>query len=265
MYKVLIVEDEEFIRKGLMYSVNWLQLNCFVAGNAGDGIEGLKLIEQIRPDIVITDIRMPFKDGLELLRDSKEIYDYEAIIISGYSDFEYAKQAITLSVTDYLLKPINLDMLYETIRKLTAKIADKKMIKTYKEYFSELSLYSEILNIQHYVSRNNKTEYIRSMLEYIKKHYHEKISIQDLADQLQVSTVHLNTLFKEETKYTFHDFLTRYRVIKAIEHLKQGEKLIYEIAEEVGFQDYKYFSQVFKKYVGIPPTTFMENLRKKYS
>jgi two-component system response regulator YesN len=72
--------------------------------------------------------------------------------------------------------------------------------------------------------------------------------------------VYLNSKFKEETNYTFNDFLNRYRILKAVELLKEGDLLIYEIAEQVGFQDYKYFSQVFKKYIGQPPTEFLNSM-----
>ncbi|WP_242069280.1 helix-turn-helix transcriptional regulator [Paenibacillus dendritiformis] len=91
-----------------------------------------------------------------------------------------------------------------------------------------------------------------------KQNFSKKISINDLSASLQISTVYLYSKFKEETSYTFNDFLNRYRMIKAIELLKQGDLLIYEIAERVGFQDYKYFSQVFKKYIGHTPSSFLE-------
>ena len=96
MYKVLIVEDEDIIRKGLMFMVNWQQAGCVVAGEAADGLEGLEKIRETRPDIVIVDINMPVMDGLEMLEKSIQEYGYDAIIVSGYSEFEYARKAITL-------------------------------------------------------------------------------------------------------------------------------------------------------------------------
>ena len=99
MYKVLIVEDEDIIRKGLMFMVNWQQAGCVVAGEAADGLEGLEKIRETRPDIVIVDINMPVMDGLEMLEKSIQEYGYDAIIVSGYSEFEYARKAITLGVT----------------------------------------------------------------------------------------------------------------------------------------------------------------------
>ena len=258
MYKVLIVEDEDIIRKGLSFKVNWLKYNCIVIGKAVDGVDGLEKIKELHPDIVITDIRMPFKDGIQMLDESKNEYDYEAIILSGYSEFEYAKQAISLGVSEYLLKPIDFDELETIITKLTSKIELKHKQKSY----NGLNAYIELLDKNHFQFDNIKTKYVHRMLDYIKTNYDKKISIHEISEEFQVSTVYLNSKFKEETNHTFNDFLNRYRMIKALEFLKSDDMLIYEVAERVGFQDYKYFSQVFKKYVGTSPTNFLESLNR---
>ena len=91
------------------------------------------------------------------------------------------------------------------------------------------------------------------MLRYIQEHYAERISLTDLSQELNVSCTHLNAKFKAEVGYTFHDFLNHYRISRAVELQKQGTWKLYEIAEMVGFSDYKYFNKVYKKYVGYPP------------
>ena len=91
------------------------------------------------------------------------------------------------------------------------------------------------------------------MLRYILEHYAERISITDLSQKLNVSCTHLNAKFKAEVGYTFHDFLNYYRISRAMQLQKQGNLKMYEIAEMVGFSDYKYFNKVYKKYVGYPP------------
>ena len=121
MNKVLIVEDEDIIRKGLMFMAKWSQYDCVVVGEAINGNDGLKQIEEKRPDIVIVDINMPEKDGLSMIEESIELYGYDTIIISGYSEFSYAKKAISLGVSDYLLKPINFNELYPILEKIIAK------------------------------------------------------------------------------------------------------------------------------------------------
>ena len=111
MDKVLLVEDEDIIRRGLLYAVDWLKEDCVVVGEAMDGIDGLEKIDTLRPDIVITDVKMPYLDGLGMLEQRRD-RGYEAIILSGYDEFSYAKRAISLDVTEYLLKPVDFDALH---------------------------------------------------------------------------------------------------------------------------------------------------------
>ena len=256
MYRVVIVEDEDIIRKGLMFTMDWTKYNCIVAAEAMNGVDGLKKIKQVSPNIVITDIKMPFKDGLQLLEESIQEYHYEAIIISGYGEFEYAKKAIRLGVTDYLLKPVDMDLLGETLRKAVEKIQQKEKVRQYaekKELEPSNTLFRSVTLKGHY------SRYVRVMLEYIKQHYGEKISISDLSETLEVSGTYLNLKFKEETYYTFNEFLNRYRILQSVELLKQQKMKIYEVADAVGFHDYKYFILVFKKYIGCSPTKFMNS------
>lgn len=98
MYRVLLVEDEEIIRKGIRYSVPWEECGCSVVGEAENGAAGEEKIAELQPDIVITDITMPVKNGLEMIADTREKFNYIAIILTGYSEFEYAQQAIRNAV-----------------------------------------------------------------------------------------------------------------------------------------------------------------------
>lgn len=255
MYKVLVVEDEDIIRKGLIFMVDWLKVNCVVAGEAADGEDGLMKIKEIRPDIVITDVKMPCKDGLKMLEESIGEYEYEAIIISGYGEFEYAKKAISLNVTEYLLKPVDFDHLYKILEKLTSKIETKKKVQ---KYVAALEHTSADKIIDPHILETDKSKYTSKMLEYIKTCYAQKISINDLSEKYGISSTYLNIKFKKETNYTFNDFLNRYRVLQAVELLKQDKLKVYEIGETVGFQDYKYFILVFKKYMGCSPGKFRE-------
>ncbi len=259
LYKVIIVEDEEILRKGLLFMVDWTKVNCIVAGEASNGIEGLELIKEVKPDIVITDVKMPFKDGLRMLEESMEEFCYETIVLSGYGEFEYAKKAITLNVTEYLLKPINFDLLYNAIVKIEDKIDKKQRIQGYVQLLNDNLLYNKLLDMSYYKTENIKNKYVSKMINYIKENYSNKISLTDLSLEYNLSYVYLNTKFKEGTGYTFNDFLNRYRILQSIRLLKENNMRVYEIAEVVGFQDYKYFIQVFKKYIGCSPIKFMNS------
>ena len=259
MYKVLVVEDEPIIRKGLVHTVDWGSLGCVVAAEASNGREGLRRIEAVRPDIVITDIRMPLMDGIEMVREGQKLHAFETIILSGYGEFEYAQTAIRLGVGEYLLKPVETDKLAEAIRRLSAKrggAADRAAGAP------EGARAAPVLDLGLADARiRTASRHVAEMLRHIRDHYAEKVSLKELSARLEISATYLNQKFKEETAYTFNDFLNRYRIQKAIGLLEEGKLRIYEIAERVGFSDYKYFIMVFHKYVGCAPTEFMESGR----
>ena len=134
MDKVLLVEDEDIIRRGLLYAVDWLKEDCVVVGEAIDGVDGLEKIDTLRPDIVITDVKMPYLDGLGMLEQSRD-RGYEAIILSGYDEFSYAKRAISLDVTEYLLKPVDFDALHESLvrakERLRRRAETRRLVQEY--------------------------------------------------------------------------------------------------------------------------------------
>ena len=108
MYRVIIADDEPVIRRGLRETIEWDALGLEIAGEAADGTEALELIREIRPEILITDIRMPEMDGIQLIREVRELeMNVKITILSGYSDYDYLKAAIRLGVDNYLLKPID--------------------------------------------------------------------------------------------------------------------------------------------------------------
>lgn len=259
MYKVLIVEDEEILRKGLIFMTDWLKAGCVVVGEAANGNDGLRQIQSLQPDIVITDIRMPFKDGLKMLEESINTYQYQAIIMSGYSEFAYAQQAIRLNVKEYLLKPVDFSLLYKALQKITESLSANQHFKATlgtlpPEVHNKTFTKQDLIIIP-----KPQTKYVKIMLHYIQDNYAKKISLKDLSDIYHLSTTYLNIKFKEETNYTFNDFLNRYRILQAVELLQQNQLKVYEVAIIVGFKDYKYFIQVFKKYVGCSPIKFIHH------
>lgn len=145
MLKVFLVEDEAIIREGLRDSIPWQQYGYTFVGEAGDGEQALPLIRKTQPDILITDIKMPFMDGLALSKIvAKEMPGIKIIIISGYDDFEYARQAISIGVEQYLLKPVAKSMLVKTLQEVQQKIQNEREQENYVEKFrSEMQEYEQ--------------------------------------------------------------------------------------------------------------------------
>lgn len=230
MYKVIIVEDENIIRKGLVYSVPWTDLNCTVVGEAGNGVEGAELISEKNPDIVILDINMPIMDGLEMLEKTYEQYNYSAIILSGYSDFEYAQRAIHYGVKGYLLKPLQLEELIDAIE-LAKKECDHRRIWLTRQLEKDELRNASIL--KHFQVKVDN-ELVKKMLYYLKTNYNKKIVMQDLVEHFNYSETFLNKVFKESVGTTIIDYLNRYRVQKALELFRQGEGSIQNVADSCG-------------------------------
>lgn len=145
MLKVFLVEDEAIIREGLRDSIPWQQYGYTFVGEAGDGEQALPLIRKTQPDILITDIKMPFMDGLALSKIvAKEMPGIKIIIISGYDDFEYARAAISIGVEQYLLKPVAKSMLVKTLQEVQQKIQNEREQENYVEKFrSEMQEYEQ--------------------------------------------------------------------------------------------------------------------------
>lgn len=146
MLKVFLVEDEAIIREGFRDIIPWQQYGYTFAGEAADGEQALPLIRSTKPDVLITDIRMPFMDGLVLSRlVSRELPNTKIIIISGYDDFEYARQALRIGVEQYLLKPVTKAMLIRTLTEVREKIQSEQEKKdSLGKYQNEMQEYEPL-------------------------------------------------------------------------------------------------------------------------
>ncbi len=264
MLKVAIIEDEKLVRKGLVLTTPWEELECEVVGEAVNGLEGLRLVKRVQPDIVITDIRMPGLNGLRMIESLRKISRAEFIIISGYSEFEYAQQAVGLGVKDYLLKPIQPQKLHQVIRRVAQEVRAQKNLRKLQDGLASVQE-SRIMLFKEYLipdELDSKGYYVRAAIAYIGEHYRQNISIAEVAKHLHICKSYLFRIFKAATHYTFIEYLTYFRIKKAIELLKDKTVKIYEVAGLVGYQDYRYFSAIFKRYVGITPSEFKEGLNK---
>lgn len=250
MLKVLVVEDEFYLRRGTVLTIDWAKLNCVVAGEAANGEEGLALARSLQPDIIITDIRMPHMDGLTMVRTLREEgCEAKVIILTAFSDFDYARNALRLGVTDYLLKPYHDGELEEIVLRLIQEPAGLKS----KEY--------TLPAIQAKVT--DASGYSQKAIRYIEEHYGDSsISIGSIAGSLCISEGHLSHVFKKETGFTLVEYLAQYRIHKAMELLRSGEHKVYEVAYSVGYRDVAYFSSTFRKLTGKSPSEYQDSHRK---
>lgn len=147
MHKVIIVDDEHFVRKGIMALVDWRQIDYTVIGEADNGEDALALILKEEPDVVLSDIRMPIFDGLELIKAVKAQAKTmpKFIIVSGYNDFQYAQRAVRLGVSDFILKPVNKKELEETLLKLSHEIYEERMEQQTNQAFINHHIFQRVI------------------------------------------------------------------------------------------------------------------------
>lgn len=254
MLKVLVVDDEEFVRKGIVMETDWAALGCVVAGEAENGQVALDAVKKYAPDLIICDIRMPKMDGLTLLKTLRaEGNQVHVIFLTAYSEFSYAREALKLYAFDYLLKPFEDGELEEAVLRAKREIEN---VRDVEEQITE----EKILTLS--VKEGDKSRYISKALSYIAAHYGENdISVASIAEYLNISEGHLSHLFKKETDYTVMAYITRYRMRAAIKMLSDCKNRVYEVAEAVGYKDIAYFSSTFKKIVGISPSEYQDRGR----
>lgn len=135
MYKVLLVDDEYFLREALKHTISWEAYGCVICGEANNGVDGIQKARELQPDIILADVNMPIMNGLEMIEQLKEeMPDVLFCILTGYSEFEYARKGIELGVKDYMVKPVDDKALIETVQRLTGSLEQRDSRK--QEYHS---------------------------------------------------------------------------------------------------------------------------------
>ncbi len=252
MYRVVIIDDEPMIVEGLTKGLEWEKWNCTVAGTAANGEEGIALIRSIRPHLLITDISMPKMDGLGMVAALKsEFPEMQITILTGFREFDYARRAIELGVTRFLLKPSKFNELEEAITVMCEKLPKQEDMDD--ETTDTAGLSDENMTANSFIVNN--------ALEYMKSHFAEKLRLVDVAEEVYVSQWHLSKLLNKITGQNFSEIMNSIRIEKATELLKDPQLRISDIAEQVGFVDLAHFSRVFKKVEGMSANEYRNHLK----
>lgn len=263
MYKVMIVDDEPIIVEGLSRSIAWDKWNCKVVATAHDGLEGKKSIEEYRPDIIFMDINMPEMDGLSMIAAIKSQFpNLQICVLTGFRDFEYAREAIRLGVTRFLLKPSNMDELEEAISAMCANLK-KKAITGEEETDSSENSEGQAAADEDKKESASSSFIVKNALTYIEENYKQKLTLGEVAEKTYVSQWHLSKLLNRHTGQSFSDILNHTRIEHAKELLKDPSLRIGDISEQVGFLDLAHFSRVFKKQEGVSANEYRNQILGK--
>ncbi|MGD6778581.1 response regulator transcription factor [Sutcliffiella horikoshii] len=255
--KAIIVDDEKHVREGLLLLANWKENGIDAIYEAEDGDEAIMLIKQHRPEIIFTDMAMPKKDGISLLKwISESDLPSVTIVVSGYDDYTFMRNAIYYKSFDYILKPIDPDLLNETLERAVKKWKEEALLKRTISSIGDMETIPVRSTEPVSVSSMEKIE------EYLRANYQQDITLQEIADRFYLSREHISRKFKQEYHENITDYVTRIRMEKAKELLANPNLKIYEIAYHIGYQNEKYFSKVYKKFFGMTPNEYRGSLVK---
>lgn len=259
MYKILLIDDEGIIAEGLQKLVPWEEIDCKVVGIAEDGQEGLEITRKLKPDIVISDIQMPKLSGLEMIKRIKEKQkNIKFIILTGFREFEYAREAINLGVTRFLLKPTNLEEIKSSILEAINILDDERTkVKDIENLRRQINKKNIIEKVEEKENNHDSVKFLSGQaIEYIKNNYNEKLDLTTVAEHLFISSWYLCKILKKEIGSSFVEILNEVRIQKAKELLISSKYKIYQISEKVGYIDTPYFSKTFKKHIGMTPNQY---------
>ncbi|MDY3767924.1 MAG: helix-turn-helix domain-containing protein [Lachnospiraceae bacterium] len=233
MIKVILADDEPLALTLLQHMIDWKRFGLTLCGCAKNGDELYQMIFEQNPEIVITDIRMPGRSGLEIIAKTLEAgLPTRFIIISSHTSFEYARKAIQLGAEDFLPKPVSRAELVKTLNIVLEKL---KAPEAQEESCRKL---------------------IQTAKGYIESNFEKHLTLESVASQVYVSASYLSTLFKKETGVNFSEYLTNVRMENAKRLLREAQYTIAQVAEMVGYKDVKHFSSVFQKYYQVSPSQY---------
>lgn len=254
--KVLLVDDEAPILNNLKSILPWKEMGMQVI-TARSGQEALGLSELHHPDIVLSDIRMPVMDGLTFIGElRKRGSSAEILLLTGYQEFEYARQAIKYNVRDYISKPIHYKELENTIRTISEQLFRKRLNDPFQLTVSRIEE-----SDKDEPARKTPQQLMHEAITYIADRLDKDLGIDELAGHLSISSSYFCLLFKNHLGVTFVEYLTSKRIEAAKYLLVHSEKSITQIGSGIGYHERRYFTKVFQRHTGMTPSEFRDQTR----
>lgn len=245
MFRVFLVDDEELIVKQIADSVPWMDNGFEVIGMETNSERAVERVLELKPDVVFTDLRMPYLDGHTFMKQVREYgLETEFVMLSAYGTFEDARTFFQQEGFDYLLKPLQLPEVQLVLEKLAKKLSGK------------------------YPERNDEPEEamnpaFNELVEYVGNHFYEKFTLEQLGRRFGLSAGYICTLFAKYYNTTLTCFVTKARMEYAAKLMGEHRSSLKSIAEDCGYKDYFYFNKVFKGYYGMAPSQYTEQPERR--
>lgn len=236
MLRIIIVDDEYTIRHGLSAFFPWEELGFTVSGTFSNATDALSFIKENKIDVVLSDIKMPGKDGLEMIREMLLINPaLKCVVISGYKDFEYAKKCIDLGVSNYIVKPTK----YEELKQIFAKLSEEL---SQKEQEDKPIIPSDIESIKEYINKNLKD-----------------VTLESVAEFANLNPYYFSTFFHQQSGEKFYNYVLKLKMEKAKKLLENSPLSIQDISAVIGYSNSNSFARTFRLFYGTSPSSFRFN------
>jgi len=253
MHSLVIVDDEFEIRNGLNNYFPWEELGFHVSGVFADGEAAIAHISHTSVDVLLTDIRMPRMDGLELIRRIRQISPKTiCLILSGHKDFEYARQGIDLGVRHFIVKPTKYGQLAEIFTSVGAELSAREFSEEKEQPVSPSDRTTRLTGNERIAGTEEQSLIIGAVKRYIDTHLAE-VTLERAADSVRLNPNYLSTYFHTHTKQLFGEYLATRRMLEARRLLLETTMRINEIADAVGYSNATSFSRAFRLQHGISP------------
>ena len=258
---LLIVDDEIITVQGILKGVKWDELGFDQVFSCTSSEDAKCMFQLHNIDILLSDIEMPEESGIKLLEWVREgKYNTECIFLTCHDEFHYAQKAVKLEGFDYLLKPIPYYELQEILKKAIQKVEKKKLSSRFQEYgMAQLNQFKETSGQK---ERNSRL-IVQEVKSYVNQHLQDELSVDVLAKRAFVSTAYLCHVFKKEENKTLVEYITDARMFYAAELLKDPKISVSRAAASVGYNNYCYFTKIFKKAYGVSPSQYQRDGRKE--
>ncbi|MBU9728629.1 response regulator transcription factor [Diplocloster modestus] len=243
MIRTIILDDEKIIRKGIQKIIRENLPELEVTASLQNGRECLEYLEISGADLIISDIRMPYVDGLELLKTLRNRgQQTDVFLISGFDDFDYCRTALKYGAQDYLLKPIDKNDFIRSLRAYIDRCDENRAGNRVDVKLNE-----------------DDRRTIREIKKYLRNHFSQDITLKELSDKFYMNPSYISQLFKKETGVTITEYLIRIKMEMAGIMLKDPAVRISDVSAQVGYKNPKQFASMFKKVMGLTPSQYRDH------
>jgi YesN/AraC family two-component response regulator len=243
MYRIMLVDDEKWVRTALRHTILHTGLKFEIVCECSNGLEALDYLKVNPVDLVMSDIKMAVMDGLTLVSQLLlQIKQCDIIVISGYDNFTYVQHALRSGVVDYLLKPVDVDEMKICLQKWE------------KQYLDKMHTIEDVVNTT--CVSPNELSAVEQVLHYVKSKLPGEVTLTEAAATVYLNPSYLSQLFKQRMKMNFVEYVMKVRMDEAKRLLACTSLRISEIAARLGYTDVAYFSSTFKKINELTPSEY---------